>query len=307
MWDSLKNGYKTYLRLERNLSDNSINAYLRDINHLTTFLEDYAPSISAQQVDKKHLKEFLKYLYELNIAANSQARIISGIKSFFRYLLLEDVIAADPTELINTPKTGRKLPDTLSYDEITKLIQAIDLSTSEGERNKAILETLYGCGLRVSELINMKISNLFFDEGFIRIVGKGDKERLIPIGPHAQKQIQIYVEQIRTHLSVAEGHEDFVFLNRRGKQLTRVMIFTMIKQLTEKVGLKKSVSPHTFRHSFATHLVEGGANLRAVQEMLGHQSITTTEIYTHLDRHFLSETIQEFHPMSKKKANDNAD
>ena len=307
MWDSLKNGYKTYLRLERNLSDNSINAYLRDINHLTTFLEDYAPSVSAQQVDKKHLKEFLKYLYELNIAANSQARIISGIKSFFRYLLLEDVIAADPTELINTPKTGRKLPDTLSYDEITKLIQAIDLSTSEGERNKAILETLYGCGLRVSELINMKISNLFFDEGFIRIVGKGDKERLIPIGPHAQKQIQIYVEQIRTHLSVAEGHEDFVFLNRRGKQLTRVMIFTMIKQLTEKTGLKKSISPHTFRHSFATHLVEGGANLRAVQEMLGHQSITTTEIYTHLDRHFLSETIQEFHPMSKKKANDDAD
>ncbi|MCF8219572.1 MAG: site-specific tyrosine recombinase XerD [Bacteroidales bacterium] len=302
MWDSLKNGYQTYLRLERNLSHNSIQAYLRDIHHLTTFLEDYAPNLSVHELGKKHLKEFLKYLYDLNIAANSQARIISGVKSFFRYLLLEDIITADPTELIDTPKTGRKLPDTLSYDEISSLIEAIDLSTAEGERNKAILETLYGCGLRVSELINMKLTNLFFDEGFIRIVGKGDKERLIPIGPHAQNQIQTYVEQVRTHLSIAKGHEDFVFLNRRGKQLTRVMIFTMIKQLAEKAEIKKNISPHTFRHSFATHLVEGGANLRAVQEMLGHQSITTTEIYTHLDRHFLRDTIRDYHPMSGKKA-----
>lgn len=298
MWDSLKNGYRTYLKLERNMSDNSVFAYLRDVNMLTAFLEDYSPEMKVEHLEAAHLRDFLKHLHELGIAANSQARTLSGIKSFFRFLLLEDIIEADPTELIQAPKTGRKLPDTLSYEEIEKIIKAIDLSKAEGERNKAIIETLYGCGLRVSELVNMKLSNLFFTEGFIRIIGKGDKERLVPIGPHAQKQIETYLEQVRSHLNIAKGHEDFVFLNRRGKQLTRVMIFTIIKNLTEKSGLKKTISPHTFRHSFATHLVEGGANLRAVQEMLGHQSITTTEIYTHLDRNFLKETIRDFHPMS---------
>ncbi|MCF8331571.1 MAG: site-specific tyrosine recombinase XerD [Bacteroidales bacterium] len=301
MWNSLKNGYKTYLKLERNMSENSMLAYLRDINHFTVFLTDYDPEITVREINSSHLSEFIRHLHEMGIAANSQARIISGIKSFFRYLIVEDVLSNDPTDLLESPKTGRKLPDILSYEEIKQLMDAIDMSTTEGERNKAILETLYGCGLRVSELVNMKRSNLFFEQGFVRIIGKGDKERLIPIGPHAQKHIQYYVDHVRTQLTIAPGHEDFVFLNRRGKQLTRVMIFTIIKQLANKAGIEKSISPHTFRHSFATHLVEGGANLRAVQVMLGHQSITTTEIYTHLDRNFLRDTIRDYHPMSGKK------
>lgn len=276
-------------------------AYLRDINHFTVFLTDYDPEITVREINSSHLSEFIRHLHEMGIAANSQARIISGIKSFFRYLIVEDVLSNDPTDLLESPKTGRKLPDILSYEEIKQLMDAIDMSTTEGERNKAILETLYGCGLRVSELVNMKRSNLFFEQGFVRIIGKGDKERLIPIGPHAQKHIQYYVDHVRTQLTIAPGHEDFVFLNRRGKQLTRVMIFTIIKQLANKAGIEKSISPHTFRHSFATHLVEGGANLRAVQVMLGHQSITTTEIYTHLDRNFLRDTIRDYHPMSGKK------
>lgn len=280
------------------MSDNSVFAYTRDVNHLTAFLSQWSPGLSVKEVGPDHLREFISYLNDLGIAANSQARMISGIKSFFRFLLLEDVVTNDPTELIQPPQTGRKLPDTLSCDEIQKLLDAIDRSTPEGERNKAIIETLYGCGLRVSELVNMKMSNLFFREGFIRIVGKGDKERLIPIGTHARRQIEIYLEQVRVHQKIAEGHEDVVFLSRRGKQLTRVMIFTIIKRLNELSGLNKNISPHTFRHSFATHLVEGGANLRAVQEMLGHRSITTTEIYTHLDRDFLRQTIRDFHPMS---------
>lgn len=304
MWDSLKNGYKTFLRLERNLSDNSVQAYMRDLEHLTTFLAESHEHIKAEQIQLSHLKEFLRHMNELGVEATTQARITSGIKSFFRFLLLEDIIGKDPSELLESPKTGRKLPDTLSYEEIDRLIQTIDLSKPEGERNKAIIETLYGCGLRVSELINLRVSNLFLRDGFIRIIGKGDRERLVPIGPHAQKQIETYLNQKRVLLDIEKGHQDFVFLNRRGKQLTRVMIFTIIKQLNEKSGLKKHISPHTFRHSFATHLVEGGADLRAVQEMLGHQSIITTEIYTHLDRNFLSDTIRDYHPMSRKKKRD---
>lgn len=282
------------------MSDNSVLAYIRDLNHFTVFLTEYDPGVSVKSIQSSHLNEFIRHLHEMGISANSQARIISGLKSFFRYLILEDIVTSDPSELLESPKTGRKIPDTLSYEEIKKMMDTIDMSTPEGERNKAILETLYGCGLRVSELVNMKLSNLFFEQGFVRIIGKGDKERLIPIGPHAQKHIKFYVDHVRSHLDIAPGNEDFVFLNRRGKKLTRVMIFTIIKQLADKAGLKKSISPHTFRHSFATHLVEGGANLRAVQEMLGHQSITTTEIYTHLDRNFLRDTIRDFHPMSKK-------
>lgn len=298
----MKNGYKTFLKLERNLSDNSVMAYLRDLNHFTTFLEDYSPGIQVKEVHAGDLQAFLKHLNELGIEATSQARIISGLKSFFRFLLLEDIIDKDPAELLESPRTGRKLPDTLSYDEISKLIEAINLSQPQGERNKAIIETLYGCGLRVSELINLRISNLFMKEDFIRIIGKGDKERLVPIGPHAQKQIELYIHGERNKLDIARGHEDFVFLNRRGKQLTRVMIYTIIKRLNKQSGLNKKISPHTFRHSFASHLVAGGADLRAVQEMLGHQSILTTEIYTHLDRDFLSKTIRDYHPLSRKRS-----
>lgn len=289
-------GFKSFLTLERSLSINSIEAYLHDIEKLLQFLEYKNYKLTPAEIELKHLQEFLKWINELGMSARSQARIISGIKAFYKYLLLENLVNKNPTSLIDGPKLGRKLPDTLSIEDINKLIEAIDLSKPEGPRNKAMLETLYSSGLRVSELINLNISNLHLTIGFIKVTGKGDKERLVPIGSVACKQIELYMQHIRSHITIKPGNGDFVFLNRRGAKLTRVMVFTIIKQLTEKIGLKKKISPHTFRHSFATHLIEGGADLRAVQEMLGHESITTTEIYTHLDRDYLRSAIIQFHP-----------
>ena len=300
-WQSAIAGFKAYLKLERSLSDNSISNYLRDVSKLENYFRQIIKvekPISSVSIDD--LQSFIKWINEIGLSARSQARIISGIKSFFKYLILEDMITADPSELLESPRLGRKLPDTLSIDEVDSLINAIDRSNPQGERNLAILETLYGCGLRVTELTTMQLSEIFWEEGFARIIGKGDKQRLVPIGGKALKQLNIYINEVRVHQTIQKGFEDFVFLNRRGKALTRVMIFTIIKQLAEKIGLEKSISPHTFRHSFATHLVEGGADLRAVQEMLGHESITTTEIYTHLDRSFLKQVIMDHHPWSKK-------
>lgn len=297
-WKVYIQGFKSFLQLEKSLSKNSVEAYLHDVDLLMRFLELKKYSLVPKDLELNHLQDFLKWINELGMSAHSQARIISGIKSFYKYLLLENVLNHNPTELIEAPKLGRKLPDTLSLDEINKIIEAIDLSTPEGQRNKAILETLYSCGLRVSELVNLKISNLYFNDEFIKVVGKGDKERLVPIGSVAIKQITIYKNEIRSHIAVKKEHEDVLFLNRRGAKLSRVMVFTIIKQLAFKIGLKKHISPHTFRHSFATHLIEGGADLRAVQEMLGHESITTTEIYTHLDRDYLRQAIIQFHPRS---------
>ncbi len=297
MWEIQKKGFKGFLAIEKSLSDNSIEAYLRDIEKLTQYLELENKSHSTpSQLTLDDLQHFLATLVELGLSPRSQARVISGIKAFYNYLLIENLTSVNPAELLESPKLGRKLPDSLSVEEIQLLIEGIDLSSPNGERNKAILETLYGCGLRVSELVNLKISNIYFDEEFIKVVGKGDKERLVPISRSALKQINIYLNQVRNHLSIAKGFEDFVFINRSGKALSRVMIFTIIKQLTEKVGIKKTISPHTFRHSFATHLVNAGADLRAVQDMLGHVSITTTEIYTHLDTSYLHEEIRKFHP-----------
>lgn len=297
MWEIQKKGFKGFLAIEKSLSDNSIEAYLRDIEKLTQYLELENKSHSTpSQLTLDDLQHFLATLVELGLSPRSQARVISGIKAFYNYLLIENLTSVNPAELLESPKLGRKLPDSLSVEEIQLLIAGIDLSSSNGERNKAILETLYGCGLRVSELVNLKISNIYFDEEFIKVVGKGDKERLVPISRSALKQINIYLNQVRNHLSIAKGFEDFVFINRSGKALSRVMIFTIIKQLAEKVGIKKTISPHTFRHSFATHLVNAGADLRAVQDMLGHVSITTTEIYTHLDTSYLHEEIRKFHP-----------
>ena len=297
-WKVYIQGFKSFLQLEKSLSKNSVEAYLHDVDLLMRFLELKKINLSPKELELNHLQDFLKWINEIGMSAHSQARIISGIKSFYKYLLLENVLNHNPTELIEAPKLGRKLPDTLSLDEINKIIDAIDLSTPEGQRNKAILETLYSCGLRVSELVNLKISNLYFNDEFIKVVGKGDKERLVPIGSIAIKQITIYKNEIRSYIAVKKEHEDVLFLNRRGAKLSRVMVFTIIKQLAFKIGLKKQISPHTFRHSFATHLIEGGADLRAVQEMLGHESITTTEIYTHLDRDYLRQAIIQFHPRS---------
>ena len=291
-------GFQAYLRLEKSLSQNSIDAYIRDVEKLLQYAEINDIS-SVKAVTMEDIQSFLKYISELGLSPRSQARLLSGIKAFYKYLLLENEVRTDPTELIESPKLGRKLPDTLSIEEVDLLINAIDLSTPEGERNKAMLEVLYSCGLRVTELVNLKISNIYFNEGFIRITGKGDKERLVPIGKQAIKCLNIYFEQVRVHQPIQPDCEDFAFLNRRGKPLSRVMIFTIIKNLVEKVNLKKSISPHSLRHSFATHLIEGGADLRAVQEMLGHESITTTEIYTHLDRSFLKQTILDYHPRAK--------
>ncbi len=297
MWEIQKRGFKGFLAIEKSLSDNSIEAYLRDIDKLTQYLElENKTSLTPSQLTLDDLQHFLATMVELGLSARSQARLISGIKAFYNYLLIENLTDINPAELLESPKLGRKLPDTLSVEEIQQLIDAIDLSSMNGERNKAILETLYGCGLRVSELVNLKISNIYFEEEFIKVVGKGDKERLVPISGSALKQISIYLKQVRNHVKIAKGFEDFVFLNRSGKSLTRVMIFTIIKQLTEVTGIKKTISPHTFRHSFATHLVNAGADLRAVQDMLGHVSITTTEIYMHLDTSYLHEEIRKFHP-----------
>ncbi len=299
MWESYKKGYKAWLRLEKSLSDNSVEAYLHDVEKLTTFLQATHTMVSPAEIELKQLQEFVKWIGELGMTATSQARIISGIRGFYKYCLVEQVTKTDPSALLEAPKTRRKLPDTLSFEEIEKMISMLDQSTPEGGRNKAILETMYSCGLRVSEVINLKLSCLFFDVGFIRVIGKGDKERLVPIGRDAVKYIRIYKEDIRVHQPVQTGSEDFVFLNNRGKPLSRVMIFYIIKKMALLAGIQKNISPHTFRHSFATHLVEGGADLRAVQEMLGHESITTTEIYTHLDRDFLRDTLQRFHPAFK--------
>lgn len=297
MWEIQKRGFKGFLAIEKSLSDNSIEAYLRDIDKLTQYLElENKTSLTPSQLTLDDLQHFLATVVELGLSSRSQARVISGIKAFYNYLLIENLTDINPAELLESPKLGRKLPDTLSVAEIQQLIDAIDLSSMNGERNKAILETLYGCGLRVSELVNLKISNIYFEEEFIKVVGKGDKERLVPISGSALKQISIYLKQVRNHVKIAKGFEDFVFLNRSGKSLTRVMIFTIIKKLTEDTGIKKTISPHTFRHSFATHLVNAGADLRAVQDMLGHVSITTTEIYMHLDTSYLHEEIRKFHP-----------
>lgn len=296
MWEPYKKGFKAYLQLERSLSANSIEAYLGDIEKLTSYLQGAGTLKNPSEVQLPDLQKFVQWVAELGMTATSQARIISGIRTFYKYCLLEDISSVDPTTLLEAPKLKRALPDVLSFDEIEKIIAQIDLSTAEGTRNKAILETLYSCGLRVSELVNLKLSQLYMDVGFIRVIGKGNKERLIPIGSSAIKYINIYRNTIRVHQPIQPGEEDILFLNRRGKRLTRVMIFLIIKDLVKKAEIKKNISPHTFRHSFATHLVEGGADLRAVQEMLGHESITTTEIYTHLDREFLRKTLEQFHP-----------
>jgi len=295
-WSSFIKGYKAYLQLEKSLSVNSVDAYVHDVHKFAQYLDFANLNLSPEKIELHHFQGFLKWINGLGMTARTQARVISGIKGFYKYLLLEDVTAIDPTEMLESPRIGRKLPNILSVEEIDTLINSIDLSKPEGERNKAILETLYGCGLRVSELVNIRISNLFFNDGFLRVTGKGDKERLVPMGSIAQKHIRIYMDTVRSHQEVRKGYEDILFLNRRGSRLSRVMIFTIIKKLALKTGLKKTISPHTFRHSFATHLVEGGADLRAVQEMLGHESITTTEIYTHLDREYLRSTIIQFHP-----------
>jgi integrase/recombinase XerD len=301
-WNVYIKSYKAYLKLEKSLSANSIDAYVSDVEKLWQYAESVSENLQAKELNKKHIEAFLKFLTDLGLSANSQARMLSGIKSFYKYLLLEDVIKLDPTELIEGPKLGRKLPEVLSIEEIDLILCSIDLSSAEGQRNYAIIETMYSCGLRVSEVVNLSISNLYLKEGFIKVLGKGNKERLVPIGHSAIKYINIYLNEIRVHQTIFPAHRDVLFLNRRGKQLSRVMIFIVIKNLALKAGIKKNISPHTFRHAFATLLVEGGADLRAVQEMLGHSSITTTEIYTHLNREFLRDTIMQFHPLSKKKA-----
>ncbi len=299
-WNSTIKGFSSYLKLERSLSPNTIESYLHDVKLLHQFflLNETAPAPEA--VTRLQLVAFIKYINELGLADYSQARIISGIRAFYKYMLMEDITDVDPTLLIEGPKLRRKLPDTLSIEEVDRILNAIDLSTPDGLRNKAIIETLYSCGLRVSEAVNLKISNLFFDVGFVKVIGKGDKERLVPIGSEAIKHINIYKDTVRVHLPIKTGQENFLFLNRRGSGISRVMVFLIIKSLVEKAGIKKVISPHTFRHSFATHLIEGGADLRAVQEMLGHASITTTEIYTHLDRDYLRQTLLEYHPLYKR-------
>lgn len=287
------------MQLEKSLSENSVEAYLRDIDKLTQFLQVTQSMKNPEAIVLKDLQQFLKWVAELGLTPTSQARILSGVRSFYKYCYIEQIVKKDPTALLEAPKLKRALPDILAFEEIESIIGQIDLSRPEGGRNKAILETLYSCGLRVSEVVNLRISCLYLDLGFIRVVGKGDKERLVPIGGSASKYILIYLDEIRVHMHLQPGNEDILFLNRRGAKLTRVMIFLMLKDLVQKAGIKKNISPHTFRHSFATHLVEGGADLRAVQEMLGHESITTTEIYTHLDREYLRETLHRFHPAFK--------
>lgn len=297
-WLTATKQFESYLQLEKSLSGNSVEAYLRDIRKLTQYLEAANLTVGPLEIKSAHIQGLLAYVGELGMAVHSQARTLSGIRAFYKFLIMEDVLFADPTETIEAPKLSRKLPDTLNYEEISRLFEAIDVSTPEGTRNKAMLETLYSSGLRVSELVDLRISNVYVDLGFLRVTGKGNKERLVPIGRDALKYIAIYLNEIRGHLTIKKGQEDFMFLNRRGSALTRVMVFTIIKNLAHKIGLTKIISPHTFRHSFATHLIEGGADLRAVQEMLGHESITTTEIYTHLDRDYLKQIIKEFHPRS---------
>ncbi|MBD8488074.1 site-specific tyrosine recombinase XerD [Echinicola sp. CAU 1574] len=296
IWEIYIKQFEHYLKIERSLSKNSILAYRQDMDKLSAFLRDHFPELSPLQVKLAHLRSFVNELASLGVSEFTQARVISGIKAFFKFLTYEDKIEEDPSILLEAPKLGRKLPDTLSYPEIIQLLEGIKLGGNEGHRNRAMLEILYSSGLRVSELVDLKLGQVYADIGFLRVIGKGNKERLVPIGKDALKYLKIYLEEKRRHQKIESGHEEFVFLNRRGKKLTRVMVFLFIKKLVEEVGIKKKVSPHTFRHSFATHLIEGGADLRAVQEMLGHESITTTEIYTHLDREYLRQVLTEFHP-----------
>jgi len=293
--------YKAFLRIEKSLSPNSVDAYLTDLNKLRSFLEMTRQDVQPESVTYAQLKDFLVWIGGFDMSPRSQARIVSGIKSFFRFLSMDERIKSDPSELLESPKPGRRLPVILHLDEINAIIAAIDLSHPEGIRNKAIIETLYSCGLRVSELVDLRITNMFFKEGFIKVTGKGSKQRLVPISDTAIRYIDAYFEHVRNHMVPVKGAENIVFLNRRGNKLSRVMIFTLLRNLVERSGIKKQVSPHTFRHSFATHLVEGGADLRAVQEMLGHESILTTEIYTHLNREFLRDEIIRFHPRSRQK------
>lgn len=294
-WDSYIKSFQSYLKIERGLSKNTIDNYSFDLERLCTFLEKNSIDVSPISISEEEIQQFI-YAVSKELNARSQARIISGLKSFFSYLIFEDYRNDSPMELIETPRLGRKLPDTLSIDEIDRLIEAVDLSKDEGERNRAMLETLYGCGLRVSELVFLKISDLFFDEGFVKITGKGNKMRFVPISEVTKKYINIYKNEKRVHLPIQKGHEDTLFLNRRGRHLTRAMVFTIIKELAVKIELNKTISPHTFRHSFATHLLENGADLKAIQLMLGHESITTTEIYVHLDRKHLTQILTNFHP-----------
>ncbi|MCW0484347.1 site-specific tyrosine recombinase XerD [Gaoshiqia sediminis] len=297
-WEDSKKGFETFLRLEKSLSQNSIAAYINDINKLMAFLDESFKRLTPEKVRINHLRSFIEYINDRGVSPRTQARTISGIKSFFKYLLMEGKINSDPTTLLESPKIGRKLPDVLTMEEIDLIIDGVDLIKPEGQRNKAMLETLYSCGLRVSELVNLKVTNLFFDQGFIKVEGKSEKERLVPVSSKAIEEITRYLHGYRKTLKISPESENILFLNRRGKKLSRVMIFTIIKNLAEKVGLNKKISPHTFRHSFATHLISGGADLRAVQEMLGHESILTTEIYTHLDRDYLKNTLTHFHPRS---------
>jgi len=297
-WSSYIKGFKAYLQLERSLSSNSIVAYEHDIVKLCQFLEIKKIELSPEEIDIAILREFVRWVSELGMMPTSQARMVSGIKTFYKYLMMEDIIKKNPSELLEAPKTARKLPDILHVDEIDKMISVIDLSKPEGVRNKAILETMFSCGLRVTETVNLKISDISFIEQFVRVIGKGNKERLVPIGRVAIKAINFYIENVRNHIEVKTGSNDILFLNRRGSGLTRVMIFYLIKRFALEAGIKKKISPHTFRHSFATSLVEAGADLRAVQQMLGHESITTTEIYTHIDREYLRDVITQFHPRS---------
>ena len=297
-WERYIKDFVSYLKIEKGLAENSILAYQNDVDKLKEFAA--ASSKLPDQLSYDDLKQFLSTLYDLGLSARSQARIISGIKQFYGFLILENLTKGDPSELLEQPKLGRKLPEVLTIEEIDALLNAIDLSKNEGHRNRAMLETLYSCGLRVSELVGLRFSDLFFEEGFIRVIGKGNKERLVPVSPQVQKEIEIYQQHIRNHLNIQKGSENIVFLNRRGAQLTRVMVFTIIKNLAESIGLQKNISPHTFRHSFATHLIEGGANLRAIQEILLHNATTTTEIYTHLDQRFLRDAILSYHPRNSK-------
>lgn len=295
-WPSYLKQFQHYLKIERSLSDNSILAYQQDMQKLSRYMEENFPEVKPVEVKLEHLRGFVNTVADLGVSEYTQARIISGIKAFYRFLMYEDKITEDPAQLLETPRLGRKLPDTLSYQEIVQILEGIPLGEPEGHRNRAMLEILYASGLRVSELVDLKIGNVYADAGFLRVVGKGNKERLVPTGSDALKYLKIYLEEIRRDISPTKGHEQFVFLSRRGKKLSRVMVYLIIKKQVEAVGIQKNVSPHTFRHSFATHLIEGGADLRAVQEMLGHESITTTEIYTHLDRDYLRQVLQEFLP-----------
>lgn len=302
IWTSYIKGFKTFLQLEKSLSQNTMIAYISDIEMFANFSEIFLLSKNPTKITLQDAERFISYINnEIHLSERSQMRIISGIRAFYQFLLYENLIDYNPLELLESPKPLKKLPDTLSFTEIDTMINVIDLSKPEGHRNKAIIETIYGCGLRVSESIDLRISDLFFDDGFIRVKGKGNKERLIPIGKHAIKAINFYIED-RSKMTIPKDFQDILFLNRRGKQLTRAMIFTLIKDLAKASGIHKNISPHTLRHSFATHLVEGGADLRAIQEMLGHASITTTEIYTHLDQRFLKKTLEEFHPLARKKS-----